>query len=279
MEINNLLEKIIIKPNDSLEESYNKAITFFEYNDIKVYRPDYLNENITGKDYTKIFNIYHDEVKYSCFVINSLWDDDKINKILNSFSQTSNKSKVYFLSAYPLPDILNFISTNTEASFFELEAIRNLKNIKNISYDRDLIFKYSDLLNNLSKKYFKLSIDDNVPESLKNIEKIIIHHFRNGEAYQALYETDIIYFPHYSLLLFGLYISNLLIKNFHGELFYQQSQEINELGIGFSTKKDDVIDIMAHPIDKIFKFFMNGKDSSVINWYYELKYLFNNIKN
>lgn len=278
MEIKDLAEKLVIRPTSSLEEEYERSITFFQDNGFNVYRPDYLNDNIIAKSFTKIFNIYQekDKIKHSFFVLNTPWDEEKVNLILNSFSQPSEVSKVYFLSAYPLPDILAFIGKNLPASFFELEAIRNFKNFNESLSQPDSLENYFKLLNNLSQKYFQIEVNDIPAQGLKAIEKIIINDFRNGRDYDQLYDTDIEYFPHYSLLLISMYVSYLMMKNFTGELFYDSSKDIKELGIGFSTENNDMIDVMAHPVNRVFNFFIYGKDASIINWYYELKYFFSN---
>ncbi len=274
MEITDLISEILIQPTEELDEAYNRVLSIFEENNFQIYKPDYLNSLINAKEFTRILNIYQGKIKYTIFVIIEPWNEQKINGILNSFSQPDENSRVHFISAYPLPDIISFINKNTKASFFELDAIRNLKNIINIADDPDLIKNYSAVLNSLSQKYFTTEIDFNVPQNLKNLEKVIIEHFRNGEPYDHLEEVFIDYFPYYSMLLFGLFLSDLISQNFNGELFFKKEMDIKELGIGFSKNNDETIDVMAHPVKKVINFFFYGKDSSIINWYYELKYFF-----
>lgn len=277
MEIALNFPSISIDPSDDLDTSYEKVIEAFETSEFKVYRPDYLNGLVLSKDFARLFNIYDNDIKYTFFVINTTWNDDKISKILNSFSQTGEKAKTYFYSAYPLPDVLAFINTNSIESFFELEAIRNLKPIAYFGSEIDNMHKYSEILNKLTNKYFNLSVDYNQVTSLKNIETIITQNFRKCDDYEMLYDTDIIYFPYYSMLLFGLYFVDLISKNLKGEIFYKNEQSISEIGVGFSTNNNEMIDVMAHPVEKVFKFFFYGKDNSIINWYYDLRYSLQNM--
>lgn len=267
--------EISISPLQDLDEAYSNITSAFETENLKVYKPDYLNSIINAKEFTRIFNVYLGDVKHTFFIFTSPLDQEKINQVLNSFSQPNEKSLVYFLSPYPLPDILTFIGKNSPASFFELEVIRNLKNLEKIADEPELIHYYSNILNTLSKKYFALELENEIPQSLKNLEKVIINYFRNGDEYEPVQEVEIDYFPYYSLVLFGIYISYLLIQNFQGELFYKREQTIKELGIGFSLQNNDFIEILAHPLEKVFNFFFYGKESSIINWYYELKYYLN----
>lgn len=231
---------------------------------------------VCSKDFSSIFNIYDQDIKNTFFVISQPWDDHKVSLILNSFSQTHDKSKVYFLSAYPLPDILRFIQKNDRSAFFELEAMRQLKNINDLQEDFSLIEKYYKSTINLVEKYFDIFLSTDIPNSIKDLEKIILSQFRNGAEYETIYDTDIEYLPHYSLVLLGFYLSYVLIKNFEGDVFYNDSEDIKEFGVGFSINKNDVIDIMSNPINKVFNFYLHGKDSSIINWVYEIKYYLNN---
>ncbi len=276
MDILTLFNYIEINLLLSLKENYDIVINKFTENGFKIYQPEYLNDMVCSKDFALIFNIFQNENKNTFFVINSPWDKEKINLILNSFSQPSEKSKVYFISAYPLPDILRFIQKNNQTSFFELESIRHLKNMDNLFEDISLIENYYNSCLVLVKKYFEIDLDLSIPNSIKVLEKIIINKFRNGEEYDTIYDTDIDYFPHYSLLLLGFYLSYVLIKNFDGEVFYNKTQDIKEFGVGFSANKNDVIDILSNPINKVFNFYLYGKDSSIINWVYEIKYYLKN---
>lgn len=275
-----MIEKIVadleISPLISLEENYNQIIQIFQDNNLTVYKPEYLNDMVCSKDFSSIFNIYDQDVKNTFFVINQAWDDQKISLILNSFSQPHDKSKVYFVSAYPLPDILRFIQKNDNLAFFELEAMRQLKNISSLQDDFSLIENYYNNTLNLVEKHFGISLSTDIPNSIKNLEKLIINHFRNGEEFETIYDTDIDYFPHSSMVLLGLYLAYVLIKNFEGDIFYNNSEDIKEFGIGFSVNKNDVIDIMSNPINKVFNFYLHGKDSSIINWVYEIKYYLKN---
>lgn len=261
---------ILIDPSLSLEDNYEKAINQFEKDGYSVYRPDYLNSIILANDITKVFNITKADVKYSIFVINTTFDDIKTSKILNSFIQPDEKSKVYFYSAYPLPDILAYINTNNKTAYFELEIIRNTKNIMELVNDITLFPKYIEILNNLTVKYFDKTLNEEHIQSLKNLELIVTKEFRQIDDYETIYDTDIVYFPHYSMLLFGIYLTWLISNKMNGEIFI--NKDLIQTGVGFSSKKDDVINIMAHPIEKVFKFFFYGKDASVINWYYDLRY-------
>lgn len=261
---------ILIDPSLSLEDNYERAISEFEKSGYIIYRPDYLNSVILANDITKVFNVTQDDVKYSIFVINTTFDDMKTSKILNSFIQPDEKSKVYFYSAYPLPDILAYINTNNKTAYFELEIIRNTKNIMEIVTDPSLLPKYIDILNNLTVKYFDKTLNEEHIQSLKNLELIVTKEFRQIDDYETIYDTDIVYFPHYSMLLFGIYLTWLISNKMNGEIFI--NKDLIQTGVGFSSKKDDVINIMAHPIEKVFKFFFYGKDASVINWYYDLRY-------
>lgn len=261
---------VLISPSLSLEENYEKAIKIFENYNFKVYRPDYLNSVILANEIVKIFNIMYEDIKYSIFIINTTFDDIKTSKILNSFIQPDEKSKVYFYSAYPLPDILAYLNTNSKSSYFELEVIRNTKNIIDLASDNSLLPNYIEILNNLVEKYFQKSLNEDHIQSLKNLESIVTKEFRQIDDYEVIYDTDIVYFPYYSMLLFGLYLTWLISNKMNGEIFI--NKELVQTGVGFSTKNDDKIDVMAHPIEKIFKFFFYGKDSSVINWYYDLRY-------
>ncbi len=270
--------EISIRPLQDLEEAYINITSAFEAEGYKVYKPDYLNSIINAKEFTRIFNIYKEDIKHTFFIFTDQLDQEKINQVLNSFSQPNENSLVYFLSAYPLPDILTFIGKNTPASLFELEAIRNLKNLGNIFEEPELIHYYSSISNTLAKKYFAVELENEIPQSLKNLEKVIINYFRYGDEYEPVQEVEIDYFPYYSLVLFGLFIGDLLIRNFKGELFYKNDQTIKELGIGFSLQKNDFIEVLAHPVEKVFNFFFYGKESSIINWYYEIKYHLNREK-
>jgi hypothetical protein len=278
LEVDNLFPEINITPLQDLDEAYASTISAFEDSGLKVYQPDYLNSIINAREFTRIFNVYKDEVKHTFFIFTTQLDEDKVNQVLNSFSQPNDKSLVYFISAYPLPGILNFIGKNSPAAFFELEAVRNLKKLEKLASEPGLVSDYSNIMKNLAKKYFDLDIGYDIPQSLKNMEKAIINFFREGKDYDMIYEFEIDYFPHYSMLLFSIYLSDLLIQNFKGELFYTAEQNIKELGIGFSLGDNDFIEIQAHPVEKVFNFFFEGKDSSIINWYYELKYHLNNPK-
>jgi len=274
MKIN--FSEINISVLEDLQEAYNRIISIFEAEEIKVYRPAYLNESVCAKDFSEIFNVYEDDIKYTFFVITSPWDEEKTNLILNSFSQPSKNSLVYFFSAHPLPEILLYLNKNTQASYFELEVIRNLKHIDNISNDNNLFSEYTNLLFNLSKKYFDIELSYDVPTTLKNLETILIEHFRNGDEYDFMDEISIDYTPYYSLLIFGIFLSELFIKNFGGVPIFDKDKDIEKLGISFSKNELQLeIDFVAHPIEKLFKFFLYGKNSSIINWYYEIKYLLN----
>jgi hypothetical protein len=272
--INKIFPEIKILPRQDLDEAYDIVTATFDAAGHRVYRPAYLNSVISAGEFSRIFNVYENDTKYTFFVFSTRLDEGNVNKVLNSFSQPGDKSRVHFLSPYPLPGILNFIGKNSPAAFFELEAIRNLKNLENLADAPELLSHFSNILSTLAKKYFDLEIGYDIPQSLKNLEKLIINFYRNGEDYEPLQEVEMDYFPYYSLVLFGLYICGLLIRNFQGELFYARGQKIKEIGIGFSLQNNEMIDLMAHPIDKVFNFFFHGKDSSIINWYYELKYLF-----
>ena len=275
-EIIDLINSLEISPLLSLNENYDKTIRIFEDKGFQVYKPEYLNEMVCSKDFALIFNIYQDGFKKTFFVINTAWNEEKVNLILNSFSQPSEKSQVYFISSYPLPDILRFIQKNNQSAFFELEAIRYLKSLDKLQNDISLIETYYNNSLNLVEKYFNIKLNTDIPNDIKELEKIIINYFRNGQEYETIYDTDIDYFPHYSLVLLGLYLSYLLVKNFEGDIFYDNTKEIKELGIGFSAEKNDTIDIMANPINKLFNFYLYGKDSSIINWVYEIKYYLKN---
>ena len=117
---------------------------------------------------------------------------------------------------------------------------------------------------------------DHIGIAVKNIEKIISTYFRKIDDYESIYETDIDYFPHYSLVFFALYIVNLMCDNLKGEVFHDKKNEIGKLGVGFSVKDPEIIEIVAHPVEKVFKYFFYGKNDSIINWYYEIKYLLEN---
>lgn len=232
---------------------------------------------VCSKDFSLIFNIYNEnEIKNTFFIINTPWDDEKVRLILNSFSQPSEKSRVYFISAYPLPDILRFLQKNDNLAFFEFESIRHLKNIDELQNNEDLIQNYYDTLINLVHKYFNIELTNDIPSSMKELQQLIINSFRNGNEYDTVYDTDIDYFPHYSLTFLGLYLSYVLVKNFNGEIFYDNTKDIKEFGIGFSAHNNEIIDIMANPINKVFNFYLYGKDSSIINWVYEIKYYLKN---
>jgi len=260
---------------EDLDEAYNRIISIFESKDIKVYRPCYLNDSVCAKDFAEIFNVYDDDIKHTFFVITDVWDEEKINLILNSFSQPSKNNLVHFISAHPLPEILAYLNKNTQASYFELEVIRNFKSFDNIFDDNNLFSKYSSILFDLSKKYFETELSYNdVPNTLKNLETIIIEHFRDGEEFDLVDENSLVYVPYYSMLLFGIFFSNLFIKTFDGIPIFDAEKDIKKLGISFSKSELELeTSLIAHPIEKVFKFLLYGKDSSIINWYYEIKYL------
>lgn len=271
-----IIENIQLNPLLSIEESYNKCIEEFEKNNLKVYRPDTLNDNICAKDFSKIFNVYQGELKNTIFIFNEYLNDEKISLILNSFSPPHEKAKVYFISPYPLPDILRFLQKNNSNSFFEYESIKALKNFSELQNDISLINNYYKVALGLINKFFQLNLSNNIPQDIKSLETLIIDKFRNGNKYDTIYDTDIDYFPHYSLVLLGLYLSYVLIENFNGELFFDNQKDIKELGVGFSVNNNEIIDILANPINKVFNFYLYGKDASIINWVYEIKYYLNN---
>lgn len=271
-----VIESIELNPLLSLEENYTKSIKEFENNNFQIYKPESLNDMICAKDFSKIFNVYQNDIKNTIFVFNEHLNDEKISLVLNSFSPPHEKSQVYFISSYPLPDILRFLQKNNSNSFFEYESIKALKNISELQNDISLINGYYESSINLINKFFNLSLSNNIPHDIKSLESLIIDKFRDGNQYDTIYDTDIDYFPHYSLVLIGLYLSQVLIHNFKGELFFDSQKDIKELGIGFSVKDNEIIDIMANPINKIFNFYLYGKDSSIINWFYEIKYYLNN---
>src|SRR5688572_22617538 len=102
----NFFPEITVLPLQDLDEAYNSVTKAFEDKGITVYRPDYLNSVINARDFSRVFNVYLDEIKHTFFVFTSQLDEDKINQLLNSFTQPGDKSLVYFFSAYPLPGIL-----------------------------------------------------------------------------------------------------------------------------------------------------------------------------
>lgn len=276
MEIAKLIRRVSVSPIETLEQAFERIAALFEYEGLKVHKPEYLNNMVLAKDFSRIINIYQDDVKYTIFIIISSFNEEKINLILNSFLQTNEKSKVFFISAYPLPGILSLINQNSPASFFELDALRNLKKVKELSERTTTDPHYSEVFKNLVLKYFNVEITNEPAKALKRMENIIIEFYRKCDDYEEIYETDIEYFPYYSMVLFGLHLGDMLATNFNGDLFYHADQEIEKLGIGYSVENDDLIDMMVYPVDKVFKFFYSGKNSSIINWYYELKYFFNN---
>lgn len=264
--------KIEILENNSLESIYSYVLNEFKKNNINVREPDLLNEIVLCKDIAKIFNVYEENRKYTFFVTNINWNDDNISKILNSFTKTDDSSYLYFYSFYPLPDLLKYLSRNSKESFFEFDCIKNFKAYEDIETVKYISNKFKELLT----KHFNIDLKNNPAEDLKNIEKIISTYFRKIDDYESIYETDIDYFPHYSLVFFALYIVNLMCENLKGEVFHDKKNEIGKLGVGFSIKDPEIIEIVAHPVEKVFKYFFYGKNNSIINWYYEIKYLLDN---
>lgn len=262
-----IFPEITLLPNENLEKIYNQVLAKFIENEINIYVPEQLNEIVVCKEIAKIFNVYDVNTKHTFFVTNTTWNDEKVSLVLNSFTQTHEKSLVHFYSVYPLPDVLRFISNNTKEAFFELDCIRNYS----------FRLKEKELFHNKIKelliKHFSIALKDIPANDLKELEKLLITFFRKCDDYEVIYDTDIEYFPYHSLIFIGFYIASLMEKHLGGEIFYQDNKDIQTLGVGFSSKKDDVIDIMAHPIEKVFKFFFYGKEASIINWYYDIKYM------
>lgn len=262
-----IFPEIDLLPNESLEKTYDQVIAKFLERAINIYVPEQLNEIILCKDIAKIFNVYGENIKHTFFVTNTIWDDEKVRLVLNSFTQTSEKASVHFYSVYPLPDVLRFISKNTNEAFFELDCIRNF----NFRLKEKKLFH--NKIKELLTKHFSVELKTIPANDLKTIESLLIKFFRKCDDYEIIYDTDIEYFPYHSLVFIGAFIASIMEENLGGEIFYQDPSDIQTLGVGFSSKKDEVIDIMAHPIEKVFKFFFYGKEASIINWYYDIKYL------
>lgn len=275
-DISEIIEYFEINPILSLDENYNKSLEEFKKNGFNTYIPEHLNDMVCAKDFSKIFNIYQDDIKNTFFVFNEHLNDEKISLVLNSFSPPNEKSRVYFISSYPLPDILRFLQKNNNQAFFEFESIKILKNISELQNNSYLVNDYFIKSTEIIEKFFNIKISSEIPQGIKELEKIIINIFRNNNEYDTIYDTDIDYFPHYSLTLLGFYLSHILITNLKGELFYDAQKDLKELGIGFSVNDNDIIDIMANPINKVFNFYLYGKDSSIMNWVYEIKYYLKN---
>ncbi|MFN8671463.1 MAG: hypothetical protein U0457_05170 [Candidatus Sericytochromatia bacterium] len=256
--------------NKELDLLYQDVLELFQKEKISVHKPEYLNEIILAKDFARVFNVYEDDVKHTFFIINEPFNDDKISKILNSFTSNNEKSLIHFYSFYPLPDILKYLSNNTLSSFLELECIKYFKSYKKDIYDLEY---FSEKLSIFLKKIFNLDLKKEPKTDLKIIENILGTHFRKVDDYETIYDTDIEYFPYYSLVFFSFHLANLMCSNLKGEVFYDQNNDIQSLGVGFSFDNSDMIEISAHPFDKVFKYFFYGKDSSIINWFYDIKYL------
>lgn len=271
-----LIDSFDINPLNSLEDNYNKCLEFFKDKGFSTYIPQHLNDMLCCSGFSRIFNIYEDDIKNTFFVFNEHLTDEKISLVLSSFSPPHEKSKVFFISSYPLPDILRFLQKNNNESFFEFESIRILKNLNELKNNSALVEYYYQSSLEIIKKFFKIEQSNEIPKGIKALENIIINIFRNGNQYDTIYDIDIDYLPHYSLILLGFCLTHILNHNLNGEIFYNSEKDLKELGVGFSVNNNEIIDIMANPINKVFNFYLYGKDSSIMNWVYEIKYYLKN---
>lgn len=275
-DLKNVISLLDINPLNSLEENYNKCLDFFRDKGFNPYIPQHLNDMLCCSSFSKIFNIYEDDIKNTIFVFNEHLTDEKISLVLSSFTPPHEKSRVFFISSYPLPDILRFLHKNNNQSFFEFESIRILRNLNELKNNSALVEYYYNSSLEPIKSFFQIEQSNEIPKGIKDIENIIINVFRNENQYDTIYDIDIDYFPHYSLTLLGFCLVYILIHNLNGELFYDSEKDLKELGVGFSVNNNEIIDIMANPINKVFNFYLYGKDSSIMNWVYEIKYYLKN---
>jgi len=274
LEITSFLPELKISTLETLDDAYQRVIDLLRKNDFNVYEPSLLNDLSLAKDFSKIFNLYDPEreIRHTFFVITEPWDDDKINKILNSFSQPDPQKLVYFLSAFPLPGILEFITKNTPAAFFELESLRNLKTLSILPNEPEKLEQFANRFTDIAEKCFQQKFTGKPPEDLKTLEKIIIEHYRNNEPYEYFYEDQFAYLPDFSLNFMGIFLAWLLVKNFSGSLLFSASADPLSLAVGFALNAAEEFSLMAHPLEKVQSFFYRGKDYSIINWYYEIKF-------
>ncbi|GIW22169.1 MAG: hypothetical protein KatS3mg068_1176 [Candidatus Sericytochromatia bacterium] len=271
-----LLKNISLNSINGIEKEFDKLVSIFQDNKIKVHIPELLNKTIPSKDFCRILNVYEEEknVKHSIFLCYGHLDDEKISLVLNSFSQFNDKNKLYFISDYPLPDILKFFTSNHLVSFFEYECIKYSKNMENIISDNTLIEYYSNKFIEIFNLFFNEKLNyTNVYPSLKSFENNLVKNIRDCHEYHYLFDDEFDYFPKYILNLSGVYVTQLMIKNFDTDIYFpDDSKDIEDLLLTIHGKKED---IYVFPVRKLSEFFYGGKNESVINWFYQIKYQYN----
>lgn len=278
--INKLLKNISLNSINGIDKEFEKIVSIFEENKIKVYIPELLNNTIPSRAFCKIFNVYENEKKekHSIFLCYGHLNDEKISLVLNSFSQFDEKNKIYFVSDYPLPNIFKFFTNNNLVSFFEYECLKNSKNIESIINDINLIEEYSRRFILIFKSFFNQEINyTSIYPSLKSFENNLIKNLRECHEYHYLFDNEFDYFPKYILNLAGIYISQLIKTNFDSDIYFpNDTNQIEDLLLHIHGKKEE---IYIFPIRKLSEFFYGGKNDSIINWFYEIKYQYNKIEN
>jgi hypothetical protein len=273
-----ILRNISLNSLSSLDVEFQKLVDIFQENNIKVHVPELLNDTIPSKNFCKLLNVYenNDNKKHNIFLCYGHLNDEKISLLLSSFSKYDDKNRVYFVSDYPLPDILKFLNQNILPSFIEYECIKHSKGINKIIENIELIENYSNRFIDIFTLFFKEKLDYiNIYPSLKLFENTLVKTLRECHEYHYLLDDEFDYFPRYVLNLSGLYITKLIKNNFDSDIYFpDDSKDIEDLLLTLHGKKEE---IYIFPVRKLSEFFYGGKNESIINWFYQIKYEYNRV--